>query len=234
MAEEDAQRIASRLEGVMNNVRSEAEGLQSAARARVDNQWQALQHYLQNTGRSELDPEGIKSDVRALLNEPNAGIHRVRQRLAQFDRETLVQLLSQRHDLSEAEVQRVINQVETAWYKSIHAPAALTAQAKARYDEATSAIEQYLLQTGKPELNPKGIRRDLELLMNNPKMGMKAMQHRLSEVDRDTLVQLLSQREDLTEDEVNQIIDDTLAAIRDLLRMPQRLARRTQEQVSVL
>jgi hypothetical protein len=231
MAEEDAQRIASRLEGVMNNVQSEAEGLQSAARARVDNQWQALQHYLQNTGRSELDPEGIKADVRAMLNEPNAGIHRVRQRLAQFDRETLVQLLSQRHDLSETEVQRVINQVETSWYKSIHAPAALTAQAKARYDEATSAIEQYLLQTGKPELNPKGIRRDLELLTNNPKMGMKAMQHRLSEVDRDTLVQLLSQREDLTEDEVNQIIDDTLAAIRDLLRMPQRLARRTQEQV---
>jgi hypothetical protein len=231
IGEEDAQRIASRLEGIMNNVRADAEGLQSAARARVDNQWQSLQHYLQSTGKSELNPEGIKADVRTLLNEPDAGIHRVRQRLAQFDRDTLVQLLSQRHDLSEAEVQRVIDQVETAWYKSIHAPAALTAQAKARYDQATSAIEQYLLETGKPELNPKGIRRDLELLMNNPKMGMKAMQHRLSEVDRDTLVQLLSQREDLTEDEVNQIIDDVQASIRDLLRMPQRLARRTQEQV---
>ena len=35
----------------------------------------------------------------------------------------------------------------------------------------------------------------------------------------------------LTEDEVNQIIDDVQASIRDLLRMPQRLARRTQEQV---
>ncbi len=231
ISEEDAQRIASRLEGIMNNVRSDAEGLQSAAKARVDNQWQALQHYLQNTGKSELDPEGIKADVRAMLNEPDAGIHRVRQRLAQFDRDTLVQLLSQRHDLSEAEVQRVIDQVETAWYKSIHAPAALTAQAKARYDEATSAIERYLLETGKPELNPKGIRRDLELLMNHPRMGARAMQHRLSEVDRDTLVQLLSQREDLTEDEVNQIIDDVLATIRDLLRMPQRLARRTQERV---
>ena len=47
IGEEDAQRIASRLEGIMNNVRADAEGLQSAARARVDNQWQSLQHYLQ-------------------------------------------------------------------------------------------------------------------------------------------------------------------------------------------
>mgnify|MGYP006289170161 CR=1 FL=1 len=226
MGDVDAQQVASKLEGVMNNVRADAEGLQSAARARVDNQWQSLQHYLQRTGKAELNPEGIKADVRTLLNEPDAGIHRVRQRLAQFDRDTLVQLLSQRHDLSEAEVQRTIDQVE-----SINAPAALTARAKAKYDEATSAIQQYLLQTGKPELNPKGIRRDLELLMNNPQMGAKAMQHRLSEVDRDTLVQLLSQREDLSEAEVNQIIDDLQAAIRDLLRMPQRLARRTQEQV---
>ena len=71
-------------------------------------------HYLQSTGKSELNPEGIKADIRTLLNEPDAGIHRVRQRLAQFDRDTLVQLLSQRHDLSESEVQRVIDQVETA------------------------------------------------------------------------------------------------------------------------
>jgi hypothetical protein len=231
LSETDAQQIASRLEGEMNNVRAEAEGVQSAAKARIDNQWQSLQHYLQNTGKAELNPEGIKADIRALLNEPDVGIHRVRQRLAQFDRDTLVQLLSQRHDLSEAEVQRTIDQVESAWYRSINAPAALTAQAKAKYDEATSAIEKYLLETGKPELNPKGIRRDLELLMNNPRMGMRAMQHRLSEMDRDTLVKLLSQREDLSEAEVNQIIDDIQSAIRELLRMPQRLARRTQEQV---
>ena len=93
---------------------------------------------LQSTGKSELNPEGIKADIRTLLNEPDAGIHRVRQRLAQFDREIpWCSCFSQRHDLSESEVQRVIDQVETAWYKSIHAPAALTAQAKARYDQAT-------------------------------------------------------------------------------------------------
>lgn len=231
LSEEEAQQLASRFEGVMNNVRAEAEGLQSAAKARVENQWQSLQHYLQNTNRAELNPEGIKADIKALLEEPDAGMHRVRQRLAQFDRDTLVQLLSQRQDLSETDVQRTIDQVESAWYKTVNAPAALTAQAKAQYDQATSAIERYLLETGKPELNPEGIRRDLELLVNEPKAGLQSMRQRLSQMDRDTLVQLLSQREDLTEAEVNRIIDDILETIRDILRMPQRLAKRAQAQV---
>lgn len=229
--ENEAQQIASRLEGVMNNVRADAEGLQSSTKARVDNQWQALQHHLRSTGRAELDPETLKADIRTLLHEPDAGIHRIRQRMAQFDRETLVQLLSQRHDLSEAEVQHTIDQVESAWHQTVSAPAALTAQAKAKYDEATSAIERYLLETGKPELNPKGIRRDLELLLSNPRLGITAMRHRMSEVDRDTLVQLLSQRDDMTEAEANQIVDDILAQIRDVLHLPQRLARRTQGQI---
>jgi hypothetical protein len=231
LGEGDAQQIAGRLEAVMNNVRSDAAGLQSSAQARIDNQWHALQHYLQNTHKAELNPEGIKADLRTLLEEPDAGIHRLRQRLAQFDRDTLVQLLNQRQDLSEAEINRTLDQVENVWDQSIHAPAALTAQAKAKYDEATSAIEQYLLETGKPELNPEGIRRDLELLLHHPQAGAQAISHRLAAMDRDTLVQLLSQRDDLSEEEVNHIIDDVLGTVRDVLRMPQRLARRAQSQV---
>ncbi|MBD2111478.1 MULTISPECIES: YrzE family protein [Cyanophyceae] len=231
LSEAEIQAVASRLEGVMNNVRANAAGLQSAAKARVENQWMGLQHYLQNTNKAELNPEGIKADIATLLHEPDAGVHRLRQRLAQFDRDTLVQLLNQRQDLSEAEINRTLDQVESTWYKTVNAPGALTAQAKAKYDEATSAIERYLLETGKPELNPEGIKRDLELLVNNPQAGMGAMRDRLSAMDRDTLVQLLSQREDLSEAEANRIIDDVLGTVRDILHMPQRLARRAQAQV---
>ncbi|PZV21454.1 MAG: hypothetical protein DCF21_02415 [Leptolyngbya sp.] len=231
LSETEVNAIATRLEGSMNTVRADAAGLQSSAKAKVDNQWQAIQHYLQNTHKTELNPEGIKADLQTLLNEPDAGIHRLRQRLAQFDRDTLVQLLNQRQDLSEAEINRTLDQVESGWYQAINAPAALTAQAKAKYDEATSAIERYLLETGKPELNPEGIKRDLELLVNQPQAGLQAVRDRLSAMDRDTLVQLLSQRDDLSEAEVNQVIDDVLATTRDILHMPQRLARRAQAQV---
>ncbi|HZG39055.1 MAG TPA: MFS transporter [Nodosilinea sp.] len=223
--------VAHRLERAMNTVHADAVGLQSAASARIDNQWQKLQDYLRSTGKSELNPEGIKADIQTLLNEPDAGLHLVRQRLAQFDRDTLVQLLSQRNDLDEAQVQKTIDQVESTWYQTVHAPAALTAQAKAKYNEATSAIENYLLQTGKPELNPDGIKRDLELLVNDPKLGFQAVRGRLSEMDRDTLVKLLSQRGDMTEAEVNQTIDNIQGSVTDVLKLPQRMARRAKNQV---
>lgn len=230
LSETEIDQVAHRLERTMNNVAADAAGLQSAATARMDNQWQALQNYLRSTGRSELDPEGIKADVKTLLEEPDAGLHQVRQRLAQFDRDTLVQLLSQRNDLSEEQIQRTIDQVEASWYQTIHSPATLSAQAKAKYSEATTAIENYLLKTGKPELNPAGIKRDLDLLVQDPKLGLQAVQARLSEMDRDTLVKLLSQRGDLTEAEVNQTIDDLQGAIDDVLKLPQRLARRAKAQ----
>ncbi|MBE7384241.1 MAG: MFS transporter [Leptolyngbya sp. SIO1E4] len=229
--EAEVQQLATQFERQMNQVLADAHGLQDATKTRVENQWQQLQDYLRNTGKAELNPEGIKADIRVLMQEPDAGIHRLRQRLAQFDRETLIQLLSQRQDLSEAEVRRIVREVEGNWYQVVNAPAALTAQAKAKYNEATRALETYLRRTGKPELDPEGIKRDLQTLLDDPKVGMQAMRERLAQMDRDTLVQLLSQRDDLSEAEVNQIIDDILETIRSLLKAPQRLARRAQQQV---
>jgi len=227
----EAQDIAMRLDQTKNQVLADHQGAYQSARTRVDSQWQSLQEYLRRTGKPELNPEGIKNDLRTLLNEPDVGTHNLRQRMAQFDRDTLVQLLSQRQDLSHEEANRIVDQVESNWYSVIHAPAALNAESKARYDSATHAIADYLRRTGKPELNPDGIQRDLKLLLNHPQVGARAMRDRLSQMDRDTLVQLLSQRQDLSQDEVNRIINDVQGSIQKVLRTPQRLARRTRSQV---
>lgn len=228
--EPEAQQVASQLEQIMQKVQADAQGLKASVQVQAEQQWQGLQDYLRNTGKGELNPEGIKADLRRLMQEPDAGAQRLRKRLARFDRDTLVQLLSQRPEFSEAEVRETVDQVESNWYQIVQAPAALSAQAKAKYDQATSTITNYLRNTGKPELNPAGIQRDLQLLLNDPKAGFDAMQSRLASMDRDTLVQLLSQRDDLSETEVNQIIDDLLASIQSVLRLPQRLARRAQVQ----
>jgi nucleoid DNA-binding protein len=227
----EGQLLAAQLEQIKHDQLKQAHSLQDRAKMRFQEQWQQIQNHLRQTGKSELNPEGIKQDLKVLLNEPDVGAHRLRQRFAQFDRESLIQLLSQRDDLSETEVRRVVRDVEANYHQIVNAPAKLTAQAQAKYDEATSAIADYLRRTGKPELNPDGIQRDLQVLMNDPQAGAEAIRDRLAAMDRDTLVQLLSQRDDLSEAEVNQIIDDILDAIRQVLKAPQRLARRAQRQV---
>ncbi|MGH2414192.1 MAG: MFS transporter, partial [Microcystaceae cyanobacterium] len=159
-----------------------------------------------------------------------AGLSALRVRLSQFDRDTLVQLLSQRQDLSEEQVNQVLDQVESVRDNILQAPQKLAGKAKEQYEQTTQALSDYLCNTKLEELNPEGIQRDLTTLLNDPQAGASALQARLSQVDRETLVKLLSQRDDLTEEQVNQAIDRIQASIRSAIKAPRRLASRVQKQ----
>ena len=223
--------IAQSLAPILEVAIADTQGLQAGIQTRVTTQWQQVQDYLRSTGNAELNPEGIKRDIQKLLDDPQAGIHDLKLRAASFDRDTLVQLLSQRQDINEAQVNDILDGVESNWKQVTHAPAALVDKAKTQYEDTTSAIADYLRRTGKSELNPDGIKRDLTTLLHDPKSGLESIRDRLSQIDRDTLVKLLSQRDDLSEAEANATIDHVQDTIRGVLRTPQRLAVRAQAKV---
>lgn len=222
--------IVKELERARDVALADAKGLQEAAQTRLDNQWQRVQEYLRSTGKEELNPEGIKRDLQKLLDDPELGMWALRSRASHFDRDTLVKLLSQRQDLTEDQVNQAIDQVESAWSSALHAPKAIAHKAKEQYDSTTTAIADYLRNTGKQELNPEGIKRDLSKMLENPKEGALAVRDRLSQMDRDTLVKLLSQRQDLSEEQVNQVIDSVQETISSAIKAPRRLAKRVQAQ----
>lgn len=227
----EADRILDELENQRDQALIESKGLADQARYQAETLWLNLESYLRNTGKAELNPDAIRADLKTLLDDPQAGISSIRARLSRFDRDTLVQLLSQRQDLSEDQVNQAIDAVDQSWSSVRHAPQALADKAKEQYDSTTSAIADYLRNTGKQELNPEGIQRDLNRLFENPQQGAIALRRRLSQVDRDTLVKLLSQRQDLSEEQVNQVIDSVQTSIRDIVRAPRRIATRTQQRV---
>ncbi|MEH1855533.1 MAG: MFS transporter [Nostoc sp.] len=223
--------ILDELEKQRDRVLVESKGLAEQAQYQAETLWLNVESYLRNTGKSELNPDAIRADFKKLLEDPQAGITSIRARLSRFDRDTLVQLLSQREDLSEDQVNQIINATEESWHNIRHTPQAVVDKAKEQYDSVTTTIADYLRNTGKQELNPEGIQRDLTRLFENPKEGAVALRRRLSQVDRDTLVKLLSQRQDLSEEQVNEIIDSTQTSIRNFVRAPRRLASRTQQRV---
>lgn len=228
---EEADRIVSQLESTRDRVLSDAQNIQQTAQSKANELQQKIENYLRNTGKSELNPEGIKRDLNTLLNDPQTGLTLLRYRASKFDRDTLVQLLSQRQDMTPEEANRVIDQVEGTWSSIVHAPQALTGKAKEQYDKTTTSIADYLRRTNLQELDPDGIQRDLDTLLRDPKEGAIAFRRRLSQVDRETLVKLLSQRQDLSEEQVNRAIDQVLGSLRQIARSPRRLASRTQERM---
>ncbi|OKH29151.1 hypothetical protein [Chroogloeocystis siderophila] len=228
---EEAETILNGVEEVRQQVLFESQNVADQAKQQAETLWINLESYLRNTGKDELNPEGIKRDLQKLLEDPQAGTAAVQARLSRFNRNTLVQLLNQRDDLSAEQINQILQQVEGTWHDITHAPQMIAGKAKEQYDSVTQTIAEYLRNTGKEELNPEGIQRDFARLFNNPQEGAAALRRRLAQVDRDTLVKLLSQRQDLSEDQVNQIIDSLQVSIRDIIRAPRRLAARTQASV---
>lgn len=229
--EEEANQIIGQLESSRDSVLNRAQELQEQAKAKATEVRQKVEEYLRNTNKDELNPEGIKRDFQTLLEDPQVGLSALRGRLSQFDRDTLVQLLSQRQDLSEEQVNQTLDSIESVRNNILQAPQKAAEKAKEQYDKTTSAIAEYLRNTNLEELNPEGISQDLTKLLDDPKEGALALRDRLSQVDRETLVKLLSQRQDLSEEQVNQAIDQVQEGIRSIVKAPRRVASRVQKQV---
>ena len=229
--EEEVNNIVSSLEGRRDAVLNRARELQEQATARATELRQRVEEYLRNTGKEELNPEGIERDFRTLLDDPQAGIYALRARLAQFDRDTLVKLLSQREDLSEEQVNQILDRLESVRDSILRSPQQVVEKARKQYEQTTNVLAGYLLNTNLEELDPESIQRDLALLLENPREGASALRDRLSQVDRETLVKLLSQRGDLSEEQINNTIDQLQVGIQNIVKTPRRLASRATKQV---
>ena len=226
---EESSQIITQLENTRDRVLSQGKESQNRLQGQAQELRQKVSDYLRDTHKEELNPEGIQRDFKTLFDDPEAGASALRSRLSQFDRDTLVQLLSQRQDLSEEQVNQVLDQVESVRNTLVNAPQKLAGKAKEQYEQTTQALADYLRKTKLEELNPEGIQRDLATLFNDPKAGTNALRERLSHVDRETLVKLLSQRDDLSEEQVNQTIDQVQSALRSVIKAPRRLANRVQK-----
>lgn len=231
MTPEEAEQILNALATTRDRVLFDAKSMQEQAQQKALEFRQKLESYLRDTGKSELNPEGIQRDFQLLLHDPQLGVQAFRDRASHFDRDTVVQLLRQRGDLSEAEAAQVVDQLESNWHAFTHTPQRVVGAVQDQYDQTTTKIADYLRGTNLEELNPDGIQRDLMTLLNDPKEGAIAFRRRLSKVDRDTLVKLLSQREGVSPDQVNQTIDQVQHAISQIVKSPRRLALRTQQSV---
>lgn len=177
--------------------------------------------YLRNTNLDELDPDGMRQDLQTLLQSPQAGSAAIRRRLSQVDRDTLTRLLRQQ-GVSEDRINQAIDLVQESARTVVKAPQRLATRARDQVQDVQSTLTDYLRHTQREELNPDGIRRDLQLLLTQPRQGLDEWQERLARIDRGTLVALLAQREDISEQDANQIIDQVDAVRYDILHQAQQ------------
>lgn len=131
--------------------------------------------------------------MQLLLKQPGAGLENIGERLGQFDRETLVSLLSQREDISEEEANRIADQVEST-YKSIGEQIKKVQETfQSAVDSPFGQVRDYLNALDRPELNYEGLQADFSKVFDDPQAGFEALGERLGQFDRDTRDGVLSQ-----------------------------------------
>ncbi len=80
--------------------------------------------------------------------------------------------MSQRQDLDEEQINQIIDSWKSVTDSLLRVPEKVVSGAKQQYEQTTAAIAEYLRSTNLEELNPEGIKRDLQLLLQDPRAEM--------------------------------------------------------------
>jgi hypothetical protein len=149
ISEEEANRIADNVESVRHQFVEQAQAVQHRMQSAIDGVFGKIRNYLNSLDRPELNYEGIKRDFRKVFDDPEAGFDALRDRLSQFDRDTLVAVMSSREDISEADANRIIDQIEGVRDSVLHRAEYLQEEAQKRVKELKHNAKKQVEETRK-------------------------------------------------------------------------------------
>jgi ribulose 1,5-bisphosphate carboxylase large subunit-like protein len=137
------------IESVRDRFVEQAQLVQHTMQSAIDGVFGKVRNYLNSLERPELNYEGIKRDFRKVFDDPEAGFEALRDRLGQFDRDTLVAILSSREDISETDANRMIDQIEGVRDSVLHRAERLQEEAQKRVKELKYKAKEQIKETRK-------------------------------------------------------------------------------------
>ncbi len=181
---------------------------------------QKVVQFLRDTNREELDPDNLKEDLDHILNHPTAAPQIIKARVSQLDRSTLKSALSS-DGLKEEQAEKIVSTVEEVIEKikvttgSTASRASETGQdvkhqSREMLDEnkvkAEMAIRNWFDRMNQPELQYERLKMDVERMMDDPKAAPHVLKKRLSKLDRESLIALLSNNKRISHQQAEKAV----------------------------
>jgi ElaB/YqjD/DUF883 family membrane-anchored ribosome-binding protein len=241
----NAQRVVGGIKSVAGTVKAEAQTGKAPAEKAADTVMQMagvsgkeaqayrekVEGYLRSTGKKELNPEGIKRDIEKLFTSPKEGMESLKNRVGGIDKSSLMALLSQRKDMSTDEARKVVDNVDRV-LGGIRGKAQQGAgQAQGAAAGVQAKIKDYLDSLGRPELRYEGIKNDVVTLFHDPKAGADALINRMKSIDRDSIKAILASREDISDQQAEQIVERVEAARDEVVNRAEQMRSEVERRV---
>ncbi|XGV98777.1 MAG: hypothetical protein ACAF41_07510 [Leptolyngbya sp. BL-A-14] len=185
--------------------------------------WQdSLSEYLRYAEREDLSVDRLPQLLQRLFQEAQTSdtgkenwLESLQQMLSSFDQTRFMALLSERGDLTEAEVSHLLETLETAINQAIEHAKTLQQQAQDTLTTALEQVQHYMAALPLPDLDYDRLKDELQQLLFNPSSGLDTLSSAVGDTIRDqlgrfnrhTLSTLLSTRDDLSETVVQKLID---------------------------
>lgn len=202
-----------------------------------------IDHYVQELNESR-DPRRLRKELATLLDDVE--LHAiVRSGDVLLDKDIEVSLEAKGLSREDAQkvahgVQEALSQIrdeagktEKSTPEKVADAALRVAGMSAPEAQATrEKVEHYLRETGLPELNPEGIKRDLETILHDPQAGKQALQQRIEQVDCNTLKTVLRQRTDMTPEQADKIGDTACQVLHSMSASTQEVRTHIAQKIS--
>ncbi|TAK06047.1 MAG: hypothetical protein EPO39_09900 [Candidatus Manganitrophaceae bacterium] len=187
-----------------------------------------MQNFIRELKPKPIDPREIREELEKLFSETE--IRAMTTHDDRLDRDKLIASFETKYRSPErrretldrakgavATVQEEAKSEKPIAEKVVDAGLRLAAgYSKEEAERTRREWENYLRSTGKAELNPDNIKREIEILVHDPKKGTALLQSRVNEAfNKSTVVSLLEQREDMSHEEAERAADRAEQIIRE-------------------
>ncbi|MBW4583055.1 MAG: hypothetical protein KME42_26100 [Tildeniella nuda ZEHNDER 1965/U140] len=208
--------------------------------------WQdRLSDYLRHADRDDLSPDRLLQSVQHLLTNAQtmsgAQWLETLQHMPTLSRDSLVALLSERGDMTTADIDQIVEQVETALQQAIAQAQVLQQQVQETLTTTLDKLRHVVTSLPLPELDYDRLKDDLQQVFVDPRAGLESLstslgdtlRDQLSTLNRDSLAALINTRDDLSTVFTEQVTDriDTvrLAALAQIDTLQQGAQRRFED-----
>lgn len=178
--------------------------------------------YVEELKPQPIDFTKVKEEMLDLLRNVRLEEHSD-LKAGTLDRETFIRLASDQPHLKKEDVHKLsgmydeisetLKSDKSGSGKLEEMAQELTHKDSEEIHETRGRIEEYLRSTGQEELVPERIKMDIDRMFENPKASPQILMNRLRSIDRDTIVGVLSQRDDLSEERAEKIVSSVEHAL---------------------
>ena len=187
----------------------------------------------------EINYDKVRKEMAQLIDEMRIDIHN-----GAIDKEMVVKIAEEQPNIKKEDLKKIGNIFEQAQQaakeggspsdKVVKGIDKITPGSEEDARKVRSEITNYLKSTNHQELQPERLREDLNRMINHPESSREIAQQKLNAIDRNTIKNALTAREDIDEQKAEKIVshaEDALDWVKEKIGMAKDKVNDTQDNI---